>query len=88
MPDLDGFCPSCGWNIDAQTPATTLLLQQREQLLAKLAAVRAAVRPVVERYSLMLANEECDCTFDGGVHTCAAPDAEAELGALRRALDA
>ena len=47
-----------------------------------------AVRPALVRYRRMLDNEECDCSMDGGVHTCGWEAAEREYAAAMQALAA
>lgn len=57
-----------------------------QRLAATVEALADALEPVLKRYRTMLENEECDCTFDGGGHTCAIDTVRHELRILDAAL--
>lgn len=65
------------WNRRAATPEAE-----------RLAEIVHLATPIADRMRSMLADNECDCLMEGGVHICGAPEARRELAAFDRALAA
>ena len=69
---------SCASDDDAQA-----IVDYHNAMLACMRAQVEALRKCMKRYQDMLSNEECDCTMDGGAHTCGKMEANRELDSAR-----